>query len=428
MTSSEKLTTDPYKGVRDFYPDDWARMQDMFTLIRDTLKRYGYEEYNASPLERSELYESKTSEEIVTEQTYNFIDRGDRSVTLRPEMTPTLARMVAGKRRELALPLRWFSIPNVFRYERPQRGRLREHYQLNVDIVGNVCEEQADLEMLTIASAVLKSFGANDADFTLRVSSRKLLNAACSAAGLSGEDVRTYTRLLDRKAKMSKEEFAEKVQALTKTDPLTLIESGSDADVAKEKQTLFRLIDTLRERGNTNVQFDPEITRGFDYYTGMVFEVFDTHTDNSRALFGGGRYDKLVALFGGDSLGAVGFGMGDVTLSDFLETHSLFPKKAHTPTLFLGTVLSGDTEDSLAQAESVETIAEKLRAQGVSVFKNISNKSVGDQIKNADKRGIHFFTAVGADEIASGALRVKRLATGEEKLLDIDQVADFCIE
>jgi len=200
-------------------------------------------------------------------------------------MTPTLARMVAGKRRELALPLRWFSIPNVFRYERPQRGRLREHYQLNVDIVGNVDEEQADLEMLTIASAVLKSFGANDADFTLRVSSRKLLNAACSAAGLSGEDVRTYTRLLDRKAKMSKEEFAEKVQALTKTDPLTLIESESDTDVAKEKQTLFRLIDTLRERGNTNVQFDPEITRGFDYYTGMVFEVFDTHTDNSRALF-----------------------------------------------------------------------------------------------------------------------------------------------
>src|ERR1035437_577109 len=156
---AEPLRTDPYKGVRDFYPPDWARMSAMFRVMRNTLERWGYEEYNASPLERAELYEAKTSEEIVSEQTYPFTDRGDRRVTLRPEMTPTLARMVANKRRELALPLRWFSLPNVFRYERPQKGRLREHYQLNVDLVG-VAGIEADVEVITLASNLLKSFGA----------------------------------------------------------------------------------------------------------------------------------------------------------------------------------------------------------------------------------------------------------------------------
>ena len=169
---SEPLSTDPYKGVRDFYPADWAKMQVLFTRVRDVLQSWGYEEYNASPLERSELYESKTSEEIVNEQTYTFTDRGERSVTLRPEMTPTLARMVAAKRRELALPLRWFSIPNVFRYERPQKGRLREHYQVNVDLVG-LPQGEADVEIVVLASELLKAFGAQEKDFIIRWKSRE---------------------------------------------------------------------------------------------------------------------------------------------------------------------------------------------------------------------------------------------------------------
>jgi len=204
---SEPLSTDPYKGVRDFYPADWEQMEAMFMQMRATLALWGYEEYNASPLERAELYEAKTSEEIVSEQTYTFIDRGDRRVTLRPEMTPTLARMVANKRRELAFPLRWFSIPNVFRYERPQKGRLREHYQLNVDLVG-VAGAEADIEIISLASELLKSFGAKEGDFIIRVNSRALLTAACTAAGLNAEAARAYLRLLDKKSKMTPEAFA----------------------------------------------------------------------------------------------------------------------------------------------------------------------------------------------------------------------------
>src|SRR3989338_3577256 len=303
---SEPIPTDPYKGVRDFYPADYARMQAIFSRIRDTLLQWGYEEYNASPLERAELYEAKTSEEIVGEQTYTFMDRGDRRVTLRPEMTPTLARMVAARRREIPMPLRWFSIPNVFRYERPQKGRLREHYQLNVDLVGAPAGE-ADVEILSIVHDLLTSFGAKDSDFIIRVNSRMLLNAACKAVGLKGEAVRRYLHLLDRKAKMPADEFSHALATLTDKDPLRIIDNaGEDPDVAREKRTLLDTLETLARRGVGNVVFDATITRGFDYYTGIVFEVFDTNAANPRALFGGGRFDGLVALFGGATIPAVG--------------------------------------------------------------------------------------------------------------------------
>ncbi len=412
-----KLTTDSYKGVRDFLPKDWAKMQVMFTTIRNTLHKYGYEEYNASPLERSELYESKTSEEIVNEQTYTFTDRGERRVTIRPEMTPTLARMIAGNRRNLIFPLRWFSIPNVFRYERPQKGRLREHYQLNVDIIGNINNTQADIETLAIVSAILKAFGAKNSDFIIRISSRKLLNLACSSVGLNDDETRAYTRILDRKSKMSKEDFISSVQEITTIDPLEIIESNENPDIKKETETLTEIIDELSKQGIDNISFDPEITRGFDYYTGIVFEVYDTNKENSRSLFGGGRYDKLMTLFGEDSISAVGFGMGDVTLSDFLETHKLTLKSTNTADIFLGTI----RDDELDSSE-IENIAQKLRDQNISVFKNISNKSVSDQLREANKRNIQYFTIVGADELKSGVLRIKDLLNKTEEQIEVSQV------
>ena len=405
---SEHLSTESYKGVRDFYPADWERMEALFTTLRATLATWGYAEYNASPLERAELYESKTSEEIVNEQTYTFIDRGDRRVTLRPEMTPTLARMVAGKRRELAMPLRWFSIPNVFRYERPQRGRLREHYQLNVDLLG-VSGLEADAEVVTLASSLLTAFGAKEGDFVIRISSRPLLNAACRAAGLKGEAVKRYIHLLDRKNKMPATEFEHARAALTGKDPLAIIEEAGQApEVAEEKRALMDLVESLAARGVTTVVFDASITRGFDYYTGIVFEVFDTNPANPRALFGGGRYDGLVGMFGGDSIPAVGFGMGDVTLADFIETHTLAPGvNATRPQLYLGTPAAGDIP-------AAQAFAATLRAKGCRIFVNITEKSLGDQIKDADRRSIPLFAAYGRDEVASGTVRMKVLATGIE--------------
>lgn len=402
----EPLSTDPYKGVRDFYPADWARMSALFSEIRTTLALWGYEEYNASPLERAELYEAKTSEEIVNEQTYSFTDRGERRVTLRPEMTPTLARMVANKRREMPFPLRWFSIPNVFRYERPQKGRLREHYQLNVDLVGAAGAE-ADIEIISLATAILKSFGATEKDFIIRVNSRAILTAACEAAGLTEDAARAYLRLLDKKAKMTVEEFTAAREAISTHDPLALIET----------QEMESFVEELKNRGISNALFDPTLTRGFDYYTGVVFEIFDTNPTNPRSLFGGGRFDKLVSLFGGDPIPAIGFGMGDVTLADFLEAHGLTPKgHENTPQLYLGTPTAEDIP-------AAQAFADLLRKEGGRIFVNITHRGLGDQIKDAVKRSIPLFAAYGTNEISEQMIRIKILATGEEAALPLPELS-----
>lgn len=413
MTEREPLSTEPYKGVRDFYPDEWATLSRIFSIIRERLLLWGYEEYAGSPLERAELYESKTSEEIVNEQAYTFEDRGGRRVTLRPEMTPTLARMVAGRRRELVFPLRWFSVPNCFRYERPQKGRLREHYQLNVDLVGLPAGE-ADVEILNVASSVLRAFGATPEHFVIRVNSRELLTTACEAAGLDADASRAYLRLLDKKDKMSAEDWQEKSGAFA-GDPLALIESG-DERLAEACAAIDAVLASLAERGVTNAVFDPTITRGFDYYTGIIFEVYDAASENARALFGGGRYDGLVAAFGGDPVPAVGFGMGDVTLADFLATHALTPHAAHAPLIYVGTPTPEDIP-------AAQIFARDLRTRGIPTFVNLTSKALGDQVKDADRRHIPHFVAYGAEEQASGVLKVKTLASGSVTEVVITDIA-----
>jgi histidyl-tRNA synthetase len=410
---SKGLDTEPYKGVRDFYPEDWGRLSTVFNRIREVLSKYGYEEYQASPLERAEMYESKGNEEIIREQTYTFEDRGGRRVTLRPEMTPTLARMVAHKRREMPFPLRWFSIGNRFRYERPQRGRLREFFQTDVDFVGLPAGE-ADLEVVTLASEILKSFGATSDDFVIRMNSRALLGAACKAAGLTdAEGVKAYWLLLDKKSKMSAEEFE---AARGEKDPLRVIEEATDPEVRAEKEKIEALIATLKERGIDNVSFDPEIVRGFDYYTGMVFEINDTNPENPRALFGGGRYDALVSMFGGDPIPAVGFAFGDVTFMDFLETHNLLPKSETAPQVYIGI-------PTVEDAAKAQEFGETLRDAGIRTFVYLGERDLGAQVKDAVKRGIPYFFAYGSQEEKSSMVRIKHLARSEEESIEENQVA-----
>lgn len=420
MKGREPLSTEPYKGVRDFYPEDWAKIQYVFDTIRTLLRKNGFEEYQASPLERAELYEAKTSEEIVSEQTYTFTDRGERRVTLRPEMTPTLARMVAGKRRELVYPLRWFSIGNRFRYERPQRGRLREFYQADVDIVG-LPGPKGDGEAIVRAHQIMRAFGAADRDFEIRINSRSLINTACNELGLSEPEQNAYIALVDKKEKMPVSEF-EKARAAFRrngADPLELIKAGTNAKVAEELGKLQGLMDALHARGISNLVFTPTLMRGFLYYTGTVFEFFDTHPKNSRALFGGGRYDGLVLLFGGDPVPAVGFALGDVTLLDFLETHKLLPKHlTGAPELFIGTPHETDIPAAHAYAEIV-------RSEGVNVLVNVMDKSLGDQVKEAVKRKIPYFLAYGANEGEAGRVTLKVLAESREEPLALDAVAAF---
>ncbi|MBP9771986.1 MAG: histidine--tRNA ligase [Candidatus Pacebacteria bacterium] len=424
-----KLSTESYKGVRDFYPDDQAIQNYIFDTWRSVLARYGYEEYNASLLEPAELYSAKTNEEHVNEQTYTFTDRGDRQVTLRPEMTPTVARMIAGKRRELTFPVRWFSIPNVFRYERPQRGRLREHWQLNVDVFG-VPGVTAEVETITIASRVMEAFGATKNDFVVKINHRAMYHTLFTDCfAITEEERRAAAALIDRKAKMSEGEFEE---ALVKilgagADMLLNIFKATSIDElrthmphcvgdTKWVDDLEQVIAGLSAVGITNVAFDPTLMRGFDYYTGIVFELFDTNPENNRALFGGGRYDRLLELFSDEGVPAVGFGMGDVTMRDFLEVRGLLPTRKSPADIMLCVI---DENDRL----KAHVIAESLRAQGARVMLSMKDKKLGDQIKTAEKMNVPYITVVGADELTTGTYSVKELTTGTETSLSQDGIA-----
>lgn len=395
--NSKKLTTEAYKGVRDFYPEDMVVQNYIYSIWKKSAESFGYEEYSASILEPAELYKAKSGEELVNEQTYTFTDRGEREVTLRPEMTPTVARMVAAHKRELAFPLHWYSIPNLFRYEQPQRGRLREHWQLNVDIFGVDCSE-ADIEILSLAYQTMKNFGAKDEDFEIRINSRKLLQQEIEKRLINKESYPEAARLLDKKDKLGLEEF-NKAWAKLSNQPFEMN--------IKENDLINQIITGLNRLEVKNVKFWPTITRGFDYYTDMVFEIYDTDSQNRRSLFGGGRYDDLTSLFGGEKVPAVGFGMGDVTIRNFLETHNLLPQFKSATQLHICTL---DPQFII----NAEELANKLREKGLNVSVNLTDKKVGDQIAWANRHHIPFIVCIGDEEVKSNKLKLKNLASGEE--------------
>ena len=411
MSKKEKVSTESYKGVRDFYPEDQQFLNYLLATYRAVVERFGYVEYHASVLEPAELYRSKGAEnaELLNEQTYTFLDRGGREVTLRPEMTPTVARMVAARRRELGFPLRLYSVPNVFRYERPQKGRLREHWQLNVDLFGSR-SRAADAEVIAVAYELMRTFGAEDTDFEIRIGSRTYLDALVRELGLSEQDNKKLFGLLDRRAKMPAEAFVQELAALGVPQ-----EKFSATEVPEDARAVLNL---LEEIGVVNATFDPGIVRGFAYYSGVVFEVFDTHPDNNRSLFGGGRYDNLPALFDDEPTPGVGFGMGDVTLHDFLAVRGLLP--AYTPPT--------DVYLAVASPEAVPhalEVARGLREAGVNVAVDFGDKKLADQIKVASKHRIPFLIVVGQDEVASGTFVVRDLETGVEASRGREELAQF---
>jgi len=455
----KKLSTDAYKGVRDFFPAEMAVEKKIFDIWRNVAEKYGYEEYSASVLEPAELYLAKTGEEIVKEQTYTFTDRGDREVTLRPEMTPTVARMVAARRRELVFPLRWYSIPNLFRYEQPQRGRLREHWQLNVDIFG-VESVNAEIEIINIAYDITRAYGLKDTDFEIRLNNRKLMNYVTrDVFGLNEEAAQKIAKLIDKKEKLRPETFEAGVKEILvsaeeagtsfrepvaeralgsrsnssggfgATEFLTLLNSKNFAEFTthlpetKEEHVglkeIREVMAGLERLGITNVRFDQTLMRGFDYYSGIVFEVFDLNPANRRSVFGGGRYDDLLSLFGNDKVPAVGFGAGDVVARDLMETYgTLNDVNAAPAQLAICVVGEQNTPYSLDLAQS-------LREKGVRVAVDLSNKKVGDQIKNADKRKIPYIVCVGDEEVKNSQFKLKVLADGSEKILTENGLADL---
>jgi len=423
------LSTQPYKGARDFYPPDKRLQKYMFSTLREVVERFGYEEYDAPILEPLEIYLAKTGEEIVNEQTYVFEDRGGRKVVIRPEMTPTVSRMVAAKRQELAYPLRWYSIPNLWRYERPQRGRLREHWQLNVDIFG-VASSAAEGEIITLVDAIFKAFGATHEMYEIRLNSRQLTDYMLKDyLKLSEQEAHNVSKLVDRLSKMERGDFIAKIDAaisptaretgvveklLAILDIKDLKELPQELQKHSSVSELSSLLNTLNKVGITNVLFDLALMRGFDYYTDIVFEVFDLHPDNNRSMLGGGRYDGLVGLFGVAPIPTVGFGWGDVTLANFLELHHLLPDLRSETDLYV--ILAGDVMDAAQQP-----IAE-LRAAGLKVAVDLSERKLGDQLKTADKKGIKHVLIIGEDELQSGKMKVRDLDTGQEASLPIDDL------
>lgn len=424
-----KLSTQPYKGARDFYPEDKRLQNYIFSVWKKVCEQYGYEEYTAPVLEPVELYTSKTSDEIVNEQTYSFTDRGSRTVVMRPEMTPSVSRMVAGRRQELAYPIRWYSIPDCWRYERPQRGRNRQFWQLNVDMFG-VGTVDGDLEIISLADSILKEFGADDSMYQIKVNSRKLINLIMTQyLELDAAQSKQMISLFDKKDKLTPENFVDQAKQIFKDnqqleglDKLKLLlkaksladlpEGLRDSQAVKEVQVLFTL---LGEHQITAATFDITLMRGFDYYTDIVFEVFDLNPENNRSMFGGGRYDGLVGAFGVEPIATVGFGMGDATTENFLESNNLLPKLISTTQIY--TVVIGD------QLKEAQDVVRQLRTMGVNVAIDLTDRKPEKQIKAALKMGVPYLLFIGEDEVRNQKFILRNVETQKEDVLSVTEIS-----
>ena len=424
------LSSQPYKGARDFYPEDKRVQNYIFSTWRKVVESFGYEEYGAPVLEPLEVYAAKSGQELVNEQTYSFTDRGGRLVAVRPEMTPSVCRMVANKRQELAYPARLYSIANFMRYERPQRGREREFWQLNVDVFGYEGVE-AEAEIIILSNKIMKQFGAKPQDYVIKVNNRKLINFMMAQyLGLDAVQSQQMMKLLDRKDKIPKDEFILQAKeifgewseiGLAKINALLQAKSMADlpAEICecssvREVQELFTLLDRA---GVESVTFDITLMRGLDYYTGMVFEVHDTHPDNNRSMFGGGRYDGLVGVFGVEPISAVGVAPGGTTMENFLAAHNLLPKQISTTDIYV--VALGDYKRDATK------LASELRDKGINVELDLSMRKLDKQLRNVLKKSIPYMIFVGEDEVKSGKFAFKDINNSQDYKLDIAGIIDF---
>jgi histidyl-tRNA synthetase len=426
-------------GFRDFYPAEFAQRAYIARVWRAVARRYAFVEYDGPPLEPLDLYTKKSGDEIVG-QLYNFTDKGGREVALRPEMTPTLARMVAARANALRKPVRWFSLPQLFRYERQQKGRLREHFQLNVDIIGE-SDVTADAELLAVAIDIMGEFGLSPADVRARVSDRRLLRALLHRLGVAEAQAPAVFAVIDKIERQPRDVSAEKLEAAGMSaesrdalfalmDGVTLEALralyGDTPEIAERIADLERYYGYLDDLGVASwVQLDLSIVRGLAYYTGIVFELFDAQGE-FRAICGGGRYDNLLNALGGVDLPALGFGMGDVVLGELLRSRGLADAPLGEPDFWIAAAETGDLRDVLLAAT-------KLRRAGASVEYALRPQSLSKQKKAAFSAGATYFLTVAAgfreddavelDEVqrveGAGASLVDRLASMPRTLANV---------
>jgi histidyl-tRNA synthetase len=423
------MSTGALPGFRDFYPAEFAERSHIFAAWRSVARRFAFAEYDGPPLESLDLYTKKSGDEIVG-QLYNFEDKGGRQVALRPEMTPTVARMVAARANSLRRPVRWFTMPQLFRYERQQKGRLREHFQLNVDIFGEA-DVSADAEVLAVAIEIMRTLGLGPDAVRARVSDRRLLNALLAAAGVTEEQLPATYGVIDKIERTPLTVSHEKLgnagltgdlpQTVTSlvTESKTIADLRArfpnDARVAEHLdrfEQYFALLDALGV--GEYVDIDLRIVRGLAYYTGIVFELFDA-SGEFRAICGGGRYDNLLEALGGVDMPALGFGMGDVVLGELLRARGLMPTGANSIDFWVAPV----APNNRLQAVKVATA---LRSAGASAEYPLREQALGKQLKAAGSAGASRVVFVGPDLESRGHVEVKSLIDGHQRPLPLDEL------
>ncbi|MDH4199641.1 MAG: histidine--tRNA ligase [Spirochaetia bacterium] len=426
---SDYLSTAPYKGTRDFYPPEMRVRSWMFSVIEKTVVSFGFEKIDAPLIEPVEIYLAKTSEEIVNQQIYSFIDRGDRKVAIRPEMTPTVARMAAARIRDLPRPIRWYSLPNLWRYEKPGKGRLREHWQFNADIFGSADESLADLEIIQLALELFSAFGATENHYKIFINHRAVLNAVFEKIlKIPGDKWANVSRIMDKKDKVSGEEF----QSMLRGEGLGEIQirelelyvnSGINYLINSSisgENCVKHLVETLEMTheisGGKIVHYNPSVVRGFDYYTGIVFEIFDLHPENRRSLAGGGRYDNLVTAFTKDTVNAIGFGMGDVTFMDFLKNHGLIPDIQNHSQVYVAAF----SEKNLRM--NAIKISRLLRNAGFNVELSSGHKKLGKQFDEAHSKKIPIVVLQGETEAQKNTVIIKEMSTGAQQEVAMEEL------
>jgi histidyl-tRNA synthetase len=426
------MQTKALPGFRDFYPADLALRTHIFRTWRTVAARYGFEEYDGPPLEPLDLYTTKSGDEIVG-QLYNFTDKGDRPVALRPEMTPTLARMVAAQAGQLRKPIRWFSLPQLFRYERQQRGRLREHFQLNCDLIGEP-GPLADAEIIALAIDVVRALGLGPKDVRVRLSDRRVLTAILEQRGVPESGMGKAFEFIDKVERLRKEQIEEVASRPQAFAPATVYDLQDisrirgweqlEKELAKSPE-LSKVADPLREVNESLVamglgdfiEVDLTIVRGLAYYTGTVFELFDAGR-TLRAVCGGGRYDNLLDALGGVQMPAVGFGMGDVVLGELLKDKGLAPAEVSSIDVFLAFI----TKEDLPH---VQALAHRLRDAGLRVEYAMGRQAVGKQLNLANDRNARLAVVIGPDERRRGEVVIKDLTTGLQETVQLQATVDI---
>lgn len=408
-----KATIQTVKGARDFYPDEMAVRSWLYGKIREVSETFGYQEYDGPFLERIELYAAKSSDELVKEQAFTFQDRGGDYITLRPELTPSLARMIVQRQRELAYPLRWWSFGPFWRYERPQRGRTREFFQWNIDLIG-VNTPEADAELVAVCAVFFRQVGIQPEQVQILVNNRQLIRQELDRLGVADERKQDVYHLIDRRDKMQAQQWeSNALQIGLSPEQIEGLKALlADPELWKKLPDFERFFAAIEAMGvREYVRYAPHIIRGLDYYTGIVFEAHDMQ--GGRAVLGGGHYDNLVAAVGGDPLPGIGFAMGDVMSTIVLEKYGCIPGEL---TLQADQILVTVFDESYL-LKSYQLAAE-LRNAGIKAMVYPEPAKLQKQLKYADRKGIRYAIILGPDEDESKQVTVKDLVGREQETID----------